>query len=66
MQGAYVNGDGKEIGTSRRQWRWCGCKDVAGKARAMGCWHGTRPEKARQGCCDNGITKKMMEEREDS
>jgi hypothetical protein len=64
MQATYVNGDGKEIGVSQRWWWWCGCKDVAYKARARGQWHDTRQAQVRRGQCNNGVAKEMMGERE--
>jgi hypothetical protein len=68
MKGTYIDINGKEIGVLQRrwQWRWCGCgfKDIAGKARARGLWHGARPAQAKQGQCNDGVSKVVMEERE--
>jgi hypothetical protein len=64
MQRMYINSNGKEIGVSRKWWRWCGCEDGAGKARARGRWHGIRPAQVRQGQCTNGIAKELTGERE--
>jgi hypothetical protein len=64
MQGTYVDSNGKEIGVLQWRWRQCGCKDGAGKARARGQWHGTRPVQVRQGGCNNGVTKEVTGERE--
>jgi hypothetical protein len=64
MQGTYIDGNGKKIGASRRQRRWCGCKDGAGKARARGQWHSTRPAQARQGQFNDGVAKEVTGERE--
>jgi hypothetical protein len=64
MLGTYVNGDGKEIGVLRQRGRWCGCKDGAGKARVRERWHGARPAQARQGQCNDVVSKEVTGERE--
>jgi hypothetical protein len=64
MQGMYVNGNGKEIRVVRQQWQWCRCEYGAGKARARGQWHGSRPAQARQGRLDDGVAKEVTGEKE--